>query len=95
MGWGTGCVSHLSNDNEDVRAAVVVAAGEAAAAGRREAGIVTSGGVSPSLGMTLICLAYVDHEHASEGTELSIIIRGKERPFVVVPLPFVPFNYRR
>ena len=75
-------------------AAVVVAAGEAAA-GRREAGIVTSGGVSPSLGMKLICLAYVDHEHASEGTELSVVIRGKERPFVVVPLPFVPFNYRR
>ena len=63
--------------------------------GAREVGVVTSGGMSPSLGMRPICLAYVDDEHATEGRELLIEIRGEERPFVVVPLPFVPFNYKK
>jgi aminomethyltransferase len=53
-------------------------------------GEVTSGQPSPTLGYP-IAMAYVDVEHAEEGTALDIDLRGKAEPFEVVALPF----YRR
>jgi aminomethyltransferase len=50
-------------------------------------GEVTSGQPSPTLGYP-IAMAYVDVEHAEEGTALDIDLRGKAEPFEVVSLPF-------
>jgi len=51
-------------------------------------GEVTSGTFSPSLSKG-IGLGYVATEHAKIGTELSIIIRGKEVPALIIKPPFV------
>ena len=56
----------------------------------RKIGVVTSGSPSPTLGYP-IAMAYVTPEFSAEGTELAVDVRGREEPFVVVPLPF----YRR
>jgi aminomethyltransferase len=56
----------------------------------RGGGEVTSGTLSPSLGMG-IGLAYVPSEHAATGTRLEIDVRGKMRPAVVKDKPL----YRR
>ena len=53
-------------------------------------GEVTSGTLSPSLDVG-IGMAYVPAEHAAEGTELQIDVRGKLRPAVVAAKPL----YRR
>ena len=50
-------------------------------------GVVTSGGVSPTLGKN-IARALVSAEHAKEGATLLASIRGKQHPFTVVPAPF-------
>lgn len=55
-----------------------------------DAGVVTSGQPSPTLGHP-VALAFVDREHAEVNTELTVDIRGKEHPFRIVALPF----YRR
>ncbi len=49
-------------------------------------GIVTSGTLSPSLGMG-IGMAYVPQEQAASGTALEIDVRGKMRPAVVKDKP--------
>lgn len=54
------------------------------------AGEVTSGAPSPTLGYP-VAMAYVTPELSAEGTEVSVDVRGRAEPFVVVPLPF----YRR
>lgn len=61
----------------------VVAAGE-------PAGLVTSGALSPTLGVP-IALALVDARHTAVGTELEVDVRGRLQPMIVTPLPF----YRR
>ncbi|WGW11345.1 glycine cleavage system aminomethyltransferase GcvT [Saxibacter everestensis] len=53
-------------------------------------GEVTSGAPSPTLGYP-IALAYVERSKAAEGTELTVDLRGKREPFIVVKPPF----YRR
>lgn len=53
-------------------------------------GEVTSGAPSPTLGYP-VAMAYVTPELSAEGTELSVEVRGRAEPVVVVPLPF----YRR
>lgn len=53
-------------------------------------GTVTSGAPSPTLGYP-VAMAYVPPEHAAEGTELAVDVRGRPEPVRVVPLPF----YRR
>ncbi|MCF4120493.1 glycine cleavage system aminomethyltransferase GcvT [Antribacter sp. KLBMP9083] len=53
-------------------------------------GGVTSGAPSPTLGYP-VAMAYVTPELSAEGTELSVEVRGRAEPVVVVPLPF----YRR
>lgn len=52
-----------------------------------DAGVVTSGQPSPTLGHP-VALAFVDREHAEVDTELTVDIRGKEHPFRIVALPF-------
>ena len=54
------------------------------------AGRVTSGALSPTLGVP-VALAYVDAALAEPGTEVQVDVRGRTQPFTVVPLPF----YRR
>ncbi len=53
-------------------------------------GEVTSGALSPTLGIP-IALAYVDPRSAAPGTALAIDVRGTAVPATVTPLPF----YRR
>ena len=53
-------------------------------------GVVTSGALSPTLGIP-IAMAYVAPEHATPDTVLSIDIRGKRLSYRVSTLPF----YRR
>jgi aminomethyltransferase len=55
-----------------------------------EAGLVTSGQPSPTLGYP-IAMAYLDVAHTDPGTAVEVDVRGKPQPFEVVELPF----YRR
>ncbi len=57
-------------------------------------GIVTSGGFGPSVGGP-IAMGYIDTAYAEVGTDLVLIIRGKEQPAKVASLPFVQQNYYR
>jgi aminomethyltransferase len=52
-----------------------------------EAGTVTSGGYSPTLESS-IGMGFVPPAQASEGTELTVDVRGKPLPVHVVPRPF-------
>jgi aminomethyltransferase len=63
-------------------------------AGEAQVGVVTSGGFSPSL-QHPIAMAYVDAAHATEGTALSLEMRGKRLDARVVPMPFVQHRYYR
>jgi aminomethyltransferase len=59
-----------------------------------EAGMVTSGGFSPSLSAP-IAMGYVRRDLAADGTPLFLLVRGKPLPATVVPMPFVPHRYKR
>ncbi len=59
-----------------------------------EAGVVTSGGFSPTLNAP-IAMGYVRRDLAADGTRLSVVVRSKNLPAVVAPLPFVPHRYVR
>jgi aminomethyltransferase len=59
-----------------------------------EAGLVTSGGFSPSL-RAPIAMGYVRRDVAADGTTLFLLVRGKTLPATVVPMPFVPHRYIR
>lgn len=50
-------------------------------------GEVTSGTLSPTLGKS-IAMAYVDSAHATEGTALSVDLKGTLNPAKIVKLPF-------
>lgn len=63
-------------------------------AGDAQIGRVTSGGFSPTLGRP-IAMAYVDANHAANGTELQIEVRSKRLDARTAPMPFVPHNYYR
>jgi aminomethyltransferase len=54
----------------------------------RGGGVVTSGTLSPSLGIG-VGLAYVPAERAGVGTPLEIDVRGRSRPAIVRAKPFV------
>lgn len=60
----------------------------------RSIGGVTSGGFGPTVGAP-VALGYVAADHASAGTPLQLVIRGKPHPAQVVDLPFVPHRYQR
>ncbi len=57
-------------------------------------GQITSGGFGPTLGGP-VAMGYVTTEHATPGTAVTLIIRGKPQPATVVALPFVAQNYKR
>ncbi|MEM9810971.1 MAG: glycine cleavage system aminomethyltransferase GcvT [Pseudomonadota bacterium] len=57
-------------------------------------GKVTSGGFGPSVGGP-IAMGYVTSDHAQNGTDIMLDIRGKLHPAVVAPLPFVESRYYR
>jgi aminomethyltransferase len=59
-----------------------------------EAGIVTSGGFSPSLNAPL-AMGYVRADVSADGTGLFLLVRGKQLQATVVPMPFVPHRYIR
>ena len=50
-------------------------------------GVVTSGQPSPTLGYP-VALAHLEPQHAEEGTEVEIDIRGRRYPFTIAPTPF-------
>ena len=58
------------------------------------AGVITSGGFSPSLSAP-IAMGYVRRDLAAAGTKLALLVRGKSLPAQVVRLPFVPHRYVR
>ncbi|KAI1447901.1 glycine cleavage system T protein [Annulohypoxylon stygium] len=55
-------------------------------------GKVTSGCPSPSLGKN-IAMGYVKDGLHKAGTELKVLVRGRERPATVTKMPFVPTKY--
>ena len=59
-----------------------------------EAGSVTSGGFSPSLGVP-IAMGYVRRDLSEPGSRLYLMVRGKPLPALVTTLPFVPHRYVR
>ena len=59
-----------------------------------EAGLVTSGGFSPTLGAP-VAMGYARRDLAADGTPVQLLVRGKPLPARVVPLPFVPTRYAR
>jgi aminomethyltransferase len=64
------------------------------AADGTEAGSITSGGFSPSLGSP-IAMGYLRRDLAADGTQVALLVRGKPLPATVVPMPFVPHRYIR
>jgi aminomethyltransferase len=71
------------------RALVDIVAGDGT-----EAGVVTSGGFSPTLNAP-VAMGYVRRNLAEPGTGLFVMVRGKKLPAAVAPLPFVPHRYVR
>jgi aminomethyltransferase len=57
-------------------------------------GIVTSGGFGPSVNGP-VAMGYVASEHASSGTRVGLVVRGKPLPALIADLPFVPHRYFR
>lgn len=57
-------------------------------------GHVTSGGFGPTVEGP-IAMGYVAIDHATEGTEVNLMIRGKPNPAKVASLPFVTQSYKR
>ena len=57
-------------------------------------GEVTSGGFGPSVGGP-IAMGYVESGSAAVGTALRLVVRGRELPARVAPLPFVQTHYYR
>ncbi len=59
-----------------------------------EAGVITSGGFSPSLNAP-IAMGYVRRDLAADGSAVNLLVRGKLLPARVAPMPFVPHRYVR
>ncbi|MXN66097.1 glycine cleavage system aminomethyltransferase GcvT [Stappia sp. GBMRC 2046] len=57
-------------------------------------GTVTSGGFAPTVGAP-IAMGYVAPEFAKVGTDLVLVVRGRELPAKVVDMPFVEQRYYR
>jgi aminomethyltransferase len=57
-------------------------------------GKVTSGGFAPTLGRA-IAMGYLERAHASAGTRVDLVVRGKPVPAEIVPMPFVKHAYYR
>lgn len=63
-------------------------------AGAKQVGVVTSGTVSPVLGVP-VAMGYVETALAKKGTALNVEKRGKMSPTTVTTMPFVEPNYWR
>jgi aminomethyltransferase len=57
-------------------------------------GKVTSGGFGATVNGP-IAMGYVERAFAEPGTALALVVRGRDLPAKVVPLPFVPHRYVR
>ena len=57
-------------------------------------GLVTSGGFSPSLNRA-IALGFVPPSHATPGTRLQVLVRGRSQAAEITATPFVPHRYVR
>ena len=57
-------------------------------------GEITSGGFGPSVNAP-VAMGYVDQAHATDGTAVALMVRGKPLPARIVPMPFVPHRYSR
>ncbi len=64
------------------------------AADGTQAGGITSGGFSPTLGVP-IAMGYVRRDLAGIGTAVDLAVRGKHLPARVSAMPFVPHRYIR
>ena len=53
-----------------------------------DVGIVTSGGFGPSIG-TPVAMGYVNREQEAPQSVVYAVVRGKQLPMVVTPMPFV------
>ncbi len=60
----------------------------------RTIGIVTSGGFGATVEGP-VAMGYVAAGASEPGTPVTLVVRGKEIPATVVPLPFVPHRYHR
>ncbi len=60
----------------------------------QEIGEITSGGFGPTIGCP-IAMGYVPTDMAAVGTELKLLVRGKEIPAKVAATPFVEQRYYR
>jgi aminomethyltransferase len=60
----------------------------------RQIGIITSGGFGPTVNGP-VSMGYIDKAFAEPGTQLTLVVRGKELPGTVVALPFVPNRFYR
>ncbi len=74
--------------------APVRAGAELVNAGGESIGSVTSGGFGPTVGAP-VAMGYVTSEHRKAGTIVQAVVRGKQLPAEVVPLPFVERRYYR
>jgi len=57
-------------------------------------GEITSGGFGPSLNAPM-AMGYVTPGHATDGTPLELLVRGKPLAARVAPMPFTPHRYAR
>ena len=60
----------------------------------RRIGVITSGGFGPTVGLP-VAMGYVEVAHATVGTPVNLIVRGKPLPAKVAALPFAPHRYAR
>jgi aminomethyltransferase len=60
----------------------------------RRIGVVTSGGFGPSVNGP-VGMGYVETAFATPGTDITLVVRGKELPAKVAKLPFVPNRFHR
>ena len=57
-------------------------------------GMITSGGFGPTANAP-IAMGYVRADHAADGTEIHLMVRGKKLPARIAATPFVPHRYVR
>lgn len=60
----------------------------------RRIGNVTSGLLAPTIDQP-IAMAYLEPAHADLGNRVFALVRGKQVPMLVAPMPFVPTRYYR
>jgi aminomethyltransferase len=62
--------------------------------GGKEIGKITSGGFGPTVNGP-VAMGYVTSAYATAGTAIQLSVRDKLLPATIVPLPFVPNNFKR